>query len=182
MNSITNLKRCSKCKKSFPATLEFFHHHKGRRDGLHAWCIKCKRIGEQDRNRRYYERHRDEILKKAKAYHHANPEKQKTRHRKWYLKNKELSDKRVKEQHIKLRKLVLDAYGNKCECCGETHYEFLAIDHIDGGGRKHRKSISKNFYYWLRDNNFPEGFRILCHNCNMSHGFYGYCPHDQQPN
>lgn len=30
---------------------------------------------------------------------------------------------------------------------------------------------------WLKKNDYPKGFQILCHNCNMSKGFYGYCPH-----
>ncbi len=179
MDSITNLKRCSKCKNSFPATLEYFQSSKGRKDGLHSWCKPCKQADQKKRYPEYYKNNREAVIKRSREYALANPEKQKARHHKWYLKNKELSNQRVKEQHIKLRRLALDAYGNKCECCGETQYEFLAIDHIEGGGRQHRRSIG-NIYYWLRDNDFPEGFRILCHNCNMSHGFYGYCPHNQQ--
>lgn len=34
----------------------------------------------------------------------------------------------------KTRKQALDHYGGKCECCGETRYEFLQLDHIDGNG------------------------------------------------
>lgn len=33
-------------------------------------------------------------------------------------------------------------------------------------------------YRWLKDQGFPEGFRVLCHNCNQgreSNG--GICPH-----
>jgi len=37
-----------------------------------------------------------------------------------------------------------------------------------------------NFYRWLKQNNFPEGFRVLCINCNFSLGIYGYCPHEKQ--
>jgi hypothetical protein len=56
----------------------------------------------------------------------------------------------------------------------------LGIDHINGGGTKHRKEI-KNFgiYKWLIDNNYPLGYRVLCHNCNCSLGFNGYCPHGE---
>lgn len=68
-------------------------------------------------------------------------------------------------------------YGGKCRCCGEKQIEFLAIDHIQGGGRQHRKEIKTPLPYWLKRNGFPKGFRILCHNCNMSLGRYGYCPH-----
>jgi len=67
-----------------------------------------------------------------------------------------------------------------CEICGENHLECLCIDHIKGGGGKHRKSINGHIYAWLKRNNFPEGFRILCHNCNMSIAFYGYSPYEQK--
>jgi hypothetical protein len=35
-------------------------------------------------------------------------------------------------------------------------------------------------YLWLKRNNYPTGFRVLCHNCNLAIGFYGYCPHHRQ--
>lgn len=76
---------------------------------------------------------------------------------------------------------VMNHYGPECACCGEGRIEFLTIDHVNGGGTKHRKEINKSsgshFYKWLIDNNFPEGFRVLCFNCNCSLGFHGYCPH-----
>lgn len=83
----------------------------------------------------------------------------------------------------RIQALAYYSEGNKpkCTCCGEEHLEFLAIDHINGGGCKHRKelkSLGLKLYRWLRENNFPEGYRCLCHNCNQSHGLYGYCPHE----
>lgn len=88
--------------------------------------------------------------------------------------------KEAKEKRLILRKLVLKYYGNKCECCGEDKFEFLALDHINGGGGKHRKEIGGDITLWLIRHNFPEGFRILCHNCNQALGCYGYCPHNTQ--
>ncbi len=78
------------------------------------------------------------------------------------------------------RERVLIHYGGdppKCACCGEAHSEFLAVDHIDGGGAKHRREVGRNICPWLIRHGFPEGFRILCHNCNLALGLYGYCPH-----
>lgn len=83
-----------------------------------------------------------------------------------------------------LRLLVLQHYSSIipfCACCGEKEIKFLSIDHINGGGSKHRKGICNgkggNMSAWLRKNNFPDGFQVLCHNCNMAKGFYGQCPH-----
>jgi hypothetical protein len=87
------------------------------------------------------------------------------------------------EYRCRLKFEVLSYYGGnppKCECCGEDFIEFLSIDHIDGGGSVHRKKIGGNsrLYNWLKKNNFPEGFRVFCLNCNLSRGFWGYCPHE----
>ncbi|HYT41037.1 MAG TPA: hypothetical protein VEP90_01705 [Methylomirabilota bacterium] len=77
-------------------------------------------------------------------------------------------------------------YGGEtptCAClgCRETIDQFLCIDHINGGGNDHRKEIKRNgaaFYQWLRTNSYPEGFQVLCHNCNMAKSLYGKCPHE----
>lgn len=93
-----------------------------------------------------------------------------------------------KEYHQKRRRLVLQFYGGnlpQCACCGERTYEFLALDHINGGGKKHRKELQKagfglsgySLYSWIKKNDFPEGFQVLCHNCNQAKGYYGICPH-----
>jgi hypothetical protein len=63
--------------------------------------------------------------------------------------------------------------------------EFLALDHINGGGNAHRREVTGSakggpkFYYWLRDNNYPPGFQVLCHNCNQAKATYGRCPHQR---
>lgn len=85
------------------------------------------------------------------------------------------------EFRARVRAGVLEAYGGefpRCACCGEERTEFLAVDHINGGGVKHLKEINGNLYLWLRKNNYPRGFRLLCHNCNFSLGAYGHCPHN----
>ena len=78
-----------------------------------------------------------------------------------------------------IRNKILDHYGRKCACCGETMEEFLTIDHINGGGGKHIRTLGggTSFYRWLIASDFPEGFQVLCYNCNLSKGRYGYCPH-----
>ena len=67
-----------------------------------------------------------------------------------------------------------------CECCGETRLEFLAFDHVNGGGKKHLEEIGYNLHQWLKRNGYPDGFRVLYHNCNQALGHYGYCPHKTQ--
>lgn len=92
-----------------------------------------------------------------------------------------------KVAHQALKQLVFATYGGaKCACCGELHQEFLSIDHANGDGAAHRKSIGVpngtggNIYGWLKRNKFPEGFRVLCMNCNFALGHFGYCPHQRE--
>jgi hypothetical protein len=103
--------------------------------------------------------------------------------REYYQRNKEKMISRGKERRIRIRKQVLEHYGGVCACCKEGRYEFLAIDHVNGGGNAMRKAKIHEkgfpFYIWIIKNNYPDGFRVLCHNCNMSIGLYGYCPHQE---
>ncbi len=101
----------------------------------------------------------------------------------------ECAEKRARihsSKRTERRALVLNAYGNMCECCGEANSVFLCIDHINQDGAAHRKALRNSsnqvFYKFLIDNDFPrDNFRILCYNCN--YGRYvngGTCPHEQE--
>lgn len=77
-----------------------------------------------------------------------------------------------KKQYRNLKNEVLIHYGGnppKCNYCGESHIEFLEIDHILNNGVKDRKlhGHGTTFYFWLRKSNFPEGYQVLCSNCNF---------------
>jgi len=103
--------------------------------------------------------------------------------RKRYRLNREKILLRHKLYRQKRRRLVIDKYGGKCVCCGETKLEFLSMDHVNGGGTKERlkmKSSSTEFYRQIVKEKFPIKYRVLCHNCNQSLGFYKYCPHNKE--
>jgi hypothetical protein len=97
-----------------------------------------------------------------------------------------------KVARLKRKMLIFRHYSSEipfCACCGEEEIKFLSIDHINGGGTKHRQELQKApgkpaggsvIYGWIVKNNFPEGFQILCHNCNQAKGFYGMCPHKEK--
>jgi hypothetical protein len=59
------------------------------------------------------------------------------------------------------------------------HEVFLALDHVNGGGRKHRKQRGGNYgvYKDAIAKHDPDRFRILCHNCNFAIHQFGACPH-----
>lgn len=92
--------------------------------------------------------------------------------------------KRCREWRGRLRASVLAAYGGAiCACCGVTEDAFLSLDHIHGGGFKHRQveDVKRaGLYRWLKNNNFPPGYRVLCMNCNHAIGIKGHCPHNPE--
>ena len=85
----------------------------------------------------------------------------------------------MKTRRQRIRAEVLAHYGGQCACCGEPEPAFLQIDHINGGGTKHRKELGLGgrIYEWLRKHGFPAGFRVLCANCNAAIAHGGICPH-----
>lgn len=106
-----------------------------------------------------------------------------TRFRGFATRCKRCCSEHGKKQYQKARLRSLIHYGGNppcCACCKEERLEFLAIDHINGGGNRHRKEINRNLHTWLYRNNYPPGFRVLCHNCNFARGAYGYCPHENE--
>ncbi len=86
----------------------------------------------------------------------------------------------------RLKLETFERYGGcSCTCCKESESVFLTLDHIDGGGNKHRKELKDNkgvggghsFYAWLKRNDYPEGYQVLCFNCNFAKWKLGKCPH-----
>ena len=80
-----------------------------------------------------------------------------------------------------IRKEIIIHYGGKCACCGYADIDkqihgqgFLQIDKIDGGHRKLARELKmkgeklygNQFYYWLKKNSFPHGYRVLDSGCN----------------
>lgn len=131
-------------------------------------------------NRKYYQKNKEILKAKVLIWRRANPEKVKIYQQKTDQNSKEQKTAYRKQKLLERKKIVFAHYGGKCECCGEARPEFLCIDHIDGGGNKHRRNIGLGgsvFYRWIIDNNFPGFLRILCHNCNAAYAFVGYCPH-----
>jgi len=100
--------------------------------------------------------------------------------RRYRAKDPERHRRYQRERHAERRLRALHRYGGVCSCCGEGRYEFLALDHIDGGGTQHRDEIGRGSVMvdWIIEHDFPPIFRVLCHNCNGALGHYGYCPHE----
>jgi hypothetical protein len=139
-------KSCTKCGETFP--LSEFHRY---RNGHKWWCKTCCR----------------EYLKEWKQGDAS-------------LEYRERHKLRQRERHQEQKREAMDAYGGVCACCGEAELVFLAIDHVNDDGAQHRRDSGMGrgprAYRWLRDQGYPEGFQVLCHNCNYAK-HRGICPH-----
>lgn len=143
--------------------------------------------------RKYYQKNKERLLQQAKEWRQEHKEQKREYDKRYRLKHiAELRVKRriaaqirrkehpgevrraVRESHERLKISVLAHYNNgivRCFRCGESRLACLSIDHIKGGGAKHRKELGVksgfNFYYWLRAHGYPEGYQTLCMNCQF---------------
>lgn len=182
------MKRCRKCKTLKPLKAFKYLPFKGSvKKYRHHICRTC--------TSKHGNRHRAEFRaiglcfcgakpKPGRAmcvYHTKEKRQQYKKHRLSILDAISLRN-RKKSRDARLK--VIEAYGSKCKCCGETLKEFLTVDHIKGGGRQHGKQLraeNTTITEWLIKNGFPQDdFRLLCMSCNYSYGRYGYCPHNTE--
>ncbi len=81
--------------------------------------------------------------------------------------------KSKREYRYKYKFIVVAHYSMgemRCRECPCNDLFCLQIDHIEGGGNQHREELKSkkcNLYHWLINNDFPEGFQVLCANCNV---------------
>jgi hypothetical protein len=84
-----------------------------------------------------------------------------------------------------LRIAMLNAYGPYCHCCKESNIHFLTLEHVNGDGATHRKTLGKNRHgvlIDLRERGWPtDGYTVLCMNCNWGSRRTQICPHNVIP-
>lgn len=189
-----SMKTCTKCKQE--KTKDSFQEslHRGKRKAK----AQCKQCESHKNKERYNKRKREGICVRCGK----NPPEQgviecrrcKDRYKKNIISNlnnpcsKCGAIPRIKYSswcsscHIaykrKRRLLVYEAYGGiKCNCCGEDEELFLSIDHVNNDGYKEGLNSQQLVDKLIREN-FPEGYQILCRNCNYGkHLNGGTCPH-----
>lgn len=170
-------KKCSKCGQIKPVSK--FNKHKNCLYGVRPDCKQCS----YSSHKKWTENNREELRVYQNQKRKDNTERFNGYAKKTYWKDIEKTRKYAKEKSVRLRQEAIQKYGGRCACCGEDRYEFMAVDHINGGGNKERRDKKvgggSNFYRYLKSNGWPSGYRILCHNCNHSLGSYGYCPHEK---
>lgn len=151
-------KQCIRCNNIHP--IKDFTIHTKTKDGYSQYCKPCNAIWARN-----YRKNNKQRCSDAKKRYHA--------------KHREKILKRMQDYISGLKNRVFNLYGNKCACCGETNREFFALDHLEGGGTKERKRLGTRglFIQAAKPEFQKDKYQLLCHNCNMSLGFFGYCPH-----
>ena len=143
----------------------------------------------------YRENHQDEINRRNRERRALNPEEDREYKRIWrlnhpnerrdyqqkyYYSNRARIIERSRKELADLKFQVFSHYSvlhsPMCFQCGEDDLDVLCIDHINGNGNQERKKINRfggnGFYRWLRTNGYPEGYQVLCANCNMKKARY----------
>ena len=157
MGNTVVMKECSHCHKARPA--ERFSPIKCRGGALNAWCKDC-------------------TADSARKWYHANREKSISRNNEWRENNWGKVLAASKKYSAKRRDETLIAIGGPlCVCCGETERSFLDIDHVNGGGNKHRKTVPDPNAFYKYVASHPSEFQVLCCNCNHSKRRLGACAH-----
>jgi hypothetical protein len=106
-------------------------------------------------NEIYRSKHRETLNEYGKTYHQNHRDTQ----NEW-----------AKNYRKRNKVLVIGYYSNgtnQCARCGYKDMRALQIDHVNGGGEEHRRVIKQDFYVWLIKNSYPEGYQVLCANCQI---------------
>jgi len=153
-----------------------------------------------------------EVKAKTKEYRDRPEVKAKAKERNQKPENKAKKKEQSQRPEVKAKRKgiryekrlkILQYYSNSlsnsdipcCRCCGlNSHVDFLAIDHI--AGRKEMDSepkliklgyssklLGQVLQKFIIENNFPDGFQILCQNCNFAKGMINnnnICPHEMK--
>ena len=113
--------------------------------------------------RDYYRKHRKERQEYARRYYQEHPNVQV--YQATYSHNLSAS----------LKIEVMSYYSNgsiKCAHCGFDNLNALTLDHIADNGAQQRRDLGFpkggiRMYRWLKANDFPDGYQVLCANCNL---------------
>lgn len=147
------IKVCSRCGQEYTP------------DGAHSWCRVCYMLYLK---KKYSELTEEQLSKRRQ---NAND---------YYLKNRTKCIERTRARRKVLRMKVLQHYSHSqkpyCNNCGEDDLLVLCLDHIKGGGTKETKR-GESFHLMLIKQGYPDGFQILCANCNQRKRMLKETPH-----
>jgi hypothetical protein len=128
-------------------------------------CRQCLRDSYKDYRLRSIEKRRQY----DKSYYYSHKEYKNKKRYEYHMRDPEKYHRDNQQRTLDLKKAAFEAYGGcRCMNCDKTDLVILTIDHINGNGIKHRKEVGPNTYRWLKKNNYPKGYQVLCFNCNCT--------------
>ena len=127
-----------------------------------------ERVGNQ-RKGRYstVSKSREQALNRV--YRTVNREYLKELSKEYRKKNKEHLAASKKARSDALRLKALNHYSDGQNCCALCKIKellMLCFDHINGDGAQHRRKTKGHLVEWFHKYHYPDGFRVLCWNCN----------------
>lgn len=142
--------------------------------------IEDKRIKDRERCKKWRENNKD----KMQTYRSTPEYKAKHRENQNACRAADVNIARTKgrEYNKKIKYEVLTRYSGivgvpicAYPYCEIVDIDMLCVDHIDNNGNEHRRGIKKvgggrAIYMWIKKNNFPSGFQVLCWNHNAKKG------------
>ena len=148
-------------QRELSRTPEYMARMKAYGQSEHGKAMR-KKYRQTEKYKAYQKKWKDdnvEYIKKKSDYH-----------------NKISNPKRLKRFRDR-RLLVLNHYSTKsypiCAKCGEKKSEFLHVDHILGVKKQEGVRGASNLINYLLKNDCPDGYQILCGNCNWLKEFTG---------
>lgn len=130
-------------------------------------------MSNKEWSRVYYQKNRGTILEGQKKRREENLELFREKSRRCYQNTRGKRLKYGREQRKRIKVEILTYYSNgelACVQCGESRLAALSIDHLNNNGAEEKRRLGGaglTTYYWLRRNNFPEGYQTLCMNCQF---------------
>lgn len=173
-----NKERCSeRCRKYREANKEKLkekrkEYYLNNKKKILGWQKKYRKNNPEKIKKcrqEYYQKNKE----KAKRYRIENWGTIQARMKIYRQENKEKLREKDRKCHQRLKIEVLTHYGQgrlRCVQCGfDEDFHALSLDHVDGGGEKDRRKFGTgvSFFYYLRRNNYPDGFQTLCMNCQF---------------
>lgn len=152
------MKRCACCKEEFPATLDFFHRDRSKKDGLNCYCRECNKTKAQkwlehhsqrarETKARYRKANREALREQEYQRYWNDPEKarevQKERSARYRQTERGKATKRMSEHRRRARKAsqgtedytkedldqMYQAQNKRCWWCGKKLGRNYHIDH-----------------------------------------------------
>jgi hypothetical protein len=119
-------KKCTKCERELPATLEYFHAKQTGKFGIFAVCKSCRVIEKKiyteknkarikDVNSQYYLRNRNDILRKTSQYKKDNVEIVRKYSRRLGSKRRALEKNNGYNKYTEDQ--IFELYGTNCYLC-----------------------------------------------------------------